>query len=186
MPLNKTILFTDPKYSAYSPFTNFFFFFIFVNLFFIFFFTKFKIGHFQIHKDMDLCHILTAPINTHKMANNAPTIEKRKNLPFLLPLLLVMRDEELILETVVLFIFNLLLLKLGIRSKDSLTSAADAGVVGIDSTKAQKTEETRLAELSSPTSFSFASPTKFEESHNTPIYIAIILATNSGVRTLDL
>lgn len=132
---------------------------------------------------MHLCHILTAPINTHKMANNAPTIEKRKNLPFLLlPLLLVMRDEELILETVVLFIFNLLLLKLGIRSKsnDWLTSAADAGVVGIDSTKAQRAEETRLAELCSPTSFSFASPTKFEESHNTPIYIAIILATNSG------
>lgn len=107
---------------------------------------------FPDYKDeMHLSQSLIAPINTHKMAHNAPRTEKRKNPPFLLLLLvlLLIRVEESTGETVVLFILILLLPKLDTRSNVRLTrpfSAAEAGVVGIVSTKAQRAEETRLAE----------------------------------------
>lgn len=102
---------------------------------------------------MHLPHNLTFPINTHRMAHNTPRIENKKN-PLFIPVLLApvsgLPTTTLVLRVFRVFSFNLL--KLDIRTKARLTfSEADAGVVGIDSTKAHKLEENQLAEL--PPSF---------------------------------
>lgn len=98
---------------------------------------------------MKLPDNLTFPINTHRIAHNTPRIENKKN-PLFIPVLLLapvsgFRTATLVLR--VFRVFSLNLLKLDIRSKARLTfSEADAGVVGIDSTKAHKLEENQLVE----------------------------------------
>lgn len=98
---------------------------------------------------MQLPHNLIFPINTHRMAHNTPRIENKKN-PLFIPVLLLAPVSGLRTATLVLRVFrvfSLNLLKLDIRTKARLTfSEADAGVVGIDSTKAHKLEENQLAE----------------------------------------
>jgi hypothetical protein len=86
---------------------------------------------------------LTVPISAHKMAHNTPITEMNNNPLHLLPALLIV-SVLLRAETVVLLTFTLSRLKLGIRSKARVTktfSAADAGVVGIDSTTDHSAEE---------------------------------------------
>lgn len=99
---------------------------------------------------MDLPSNLTVPINTHKIAHKAPIIERKMN-PLFPPVLLPV-SETLPAETISFLAFSLTLLKLDIRLKARLTkgvSAAEAGVVGIDSTKAHKAEEILLVTASS-------------------------------------
>lgn len=95
--------------------------------------------HFQ--GEMGLPSSLKFPIQIHKKAHKAIIIEKkRKGTPFLLALFKVV--VSLPAATMVGMIFTLL--KLDIRFRARFTkgfSAADAGVVGIDSTKAQRAEE---------------------------------------------
>lgn len=94
---------------------------------------------------MDLPETLTVPINIQKMAQNAPKIDN-KNKPLLLPVLLTVA-ASLPAATFAFLLFNLTRLKLDILSKARLTrglSAADAGVVGIDSTNAHSAEENLL------------------------------------------
>ena len=96
-----------------------------------------KISHLHIHEDMHLPHSLTFPISTHNMAQSTPITEIKKN-PLLLPALLLLDSAPFPTETFVFLTFILTLLKLDIRSKARFTKAfseADAGVVGIDSTK---------------------------------------------------
>lgn len=88
---------------------------------------------------------LTLPINIHKTAHNTPRIDIIKN-PLLLPacLLVTLLSGP---ATSLFLAFNLTLLKLDIRSNARFTkgfSDAEAGVVGIDSTKAHKEEENQL------------------------------------------
>jgi hypothetical protein len=109
------------------------------------------------HEEIDLPNNLPLPTNTHKMAHKTPTIDNKTNPLFLLALLtlaaplaattLILLTFILILlaaSTLMLLTFILILLKLDIRSKALLTngfSEADAGVVGMDSTKPHKAEE---------------------------------------------
>lgn len=93
---------------------------------------------------MHLPRTLTdVPINIHKMAHNRPSNEKKKN-PLLHLIKLLEVAEVLPAATFTFLLFILTLLKLDIRSKARFTRAlseAEAGVVGIDSTKAQRAEE---------------------------------------------
>lgn len=80
-------------------------------------------------------------INTHRIAKIIPRTEIKKNPLLLLAFLAV--ATPLPAEILVFVAFILTLLKLDIRSKARFTKAfseADAGVVGIDSTKAQRAE----------------------------------------------
>lgn len=113
----------------------------------------------QVHEAMHCPHNLKFPINTHRMAHNTPRIENKKN-PLFIPVLLApvsglrLPTATLVLRVFMFRLFNLSLLKLDIRSKARLTfSEADAGVVGIDSTKVHKLEENQLEEP--PPSFAF-------------------------------
>lgn len=124
-----------------------------------------------VHEAMHLPHNLTFPINTHKIAHSTPRIEKKKN-PLFIPVRLA-PVPGLRTATLVFRVFSLNLLKLDMRSKARLTfSEADAGVVGIDSTKAHKLEENQLAEL--PPSFALwfslvpAAAAELTNSHPTP------------------
>lgn len=95
---------------------------------------------------MHLPRTFKLPISIiHKMAHNAPNIDKNKNLLLLLLLLLLPVACLLITASSPLATFKFLsLLKLDIRSKARFTkgfSEAEAGVVGIDSTKAHRDEE---------------------------------------------
>lgn len=80
------------------------------------------------------------PMNTHKIAHNTPSKEKQR-----IPLLDLLALLEVAPAATFMFMaFNLNRLKLDIRSKALLTkalSAAEAGVVGIDSTKAHREED---------------------------------------------
>lgn len=81
------------------------------------------------------------PINIHKMAHNRPSNEKKKN-PLLHLTELLEVAEILPAATFMFLLFILTLLKLDIRSKARFAlSEAEAGVVGIDSTKDQRAEE---------------------------------------------
>lgn len=77
------------------------------------------------------------------MAHNTPSKEKHKILIGLLELLEV-AEVLLPVATFAFPAFNLILRKLEIRSKALFTKAlseAEAGVVGIESTKSQRAEE---------------------------------------------
>lgn len=90
---------------------------------------------------------LTVPISAHKMALTTPITEMYNNPLLVVPVLLIV-SAPLPAETFVFLRFTLTRLKLDIRSKARFTkafSAADAGVVGIDSTNAHSAEENRLA-----------------------------------------
>lgn len=101
------------------------------------------------HEAMHLPHNLTFPTNTHKIAHSIPRIVKKKN-PLFIPVRLA-PVPGLPMATLVFRVFSLNLLKLDMRSKARLTfSEADAGVVGIDSTKDHKLEVNQLAEPLAP------------------------------------
>lgn len=101
---------------------------------------------------MQLPKTLIVPINIHKMAHKAPKIDKSKN-PLLLLACLLVTAAASPPATLGFLAVILILLKLDIRSKARFTnglSEADAGVVGIDSTKAHKDDANRL--VAPPTS----------------------------------
>lgn len=101
---------------------------------------------------MQLPKTLIVPINIHKMAHIAPKIDKSKN-PLLLLACLLVTAAASPPATLGFLVVILILLKLDIRSKARFTnglSEADAGVVGIDSTKAHKDDANRL--VAPPTS----------------------------------
>lgn len=90
---------------------------------------------------MHLPNSLKFPIQIHKKAHKAIRIGKKRNETPFLPALFIVA-VSLPAATMVGLIFTLL--KLDIRFKARFTkgfSAADAGVVGIDSTKAHRAEE---------------------------------------------
>lgn len=95
---------------------------------------------------------LNVPTETHKKAHKATrTGKKRKQNPFLLPALFIVVVSLPAAAVFACFILILTLPKLDIRSRARFAfSAADAGVVGIDSTKAQRAEE-KLLVPTSPT-----------------------------------
>jgi hypothetical protein len=85
---------------------------------------------------------LAPPTNTHKIAHKTPIIDNKTN-PLFPPVLLALA-APLPASTLMFLTFILILLKLDIRSKALLTkgfSEADAGVVGMDSTKPHKAED---------------------------------------------
>lgn len=98
------------------------------------------------------------PDKTHKMAHNAPRIDKIRKPLLVPPALFEFAARSLLIRLsllILLFLtFSLILLKLDIRSKALFTkgvSQADAGVVGIDSTNVHKAEENQpVAPPSSP------------------------------------
>lgn len=95
---------------------------------------------------------LKDPKETHKKAIKATRIgKKRKITPFLLALFIVAASLPAATFVSAAPIFNLL--KLDNRSKARFTRAfsdADAGVVGIDSIKFQREEDSLLAATLSP------------------------------------
>lgn len=99
----------------------------------------------EIHLPNDL----KFPTKTHKKAHKAIRIGKKRNENPFLPAFFVVAVS---LPAVMFVCLIFTLLKLDIRFKARFTkalSAADAGVVGIDSTKAQREEEKLLVETSS-------------------------------------
>lgn len=100
-----------------------------------------KTSQLETQAERHLHHGLRVAIKTQKMAQSATRTGRKKKLLFL-PALLA--SELLPAVTLALTLFILNLLKLDIRSKARFTKAfseADAGVVGIDSTKAHRAEE---------------------------------------------
>lgn len=120
---------------------------------------------------MHLPSSLKFPIETHKNAHKAIRIGKKRNETPFLPALFTVAVS---LPAAILVGLIFTLLKLDIRFKARPTkgfSAADAGVVGIDSTKAQRAEENLLVVLTSSTvllRFSVLSEGKLTESQTTP------------------
>ena|ERR1044072_615917 len=98
----------------------------------------------MIQGEMHLPNSLKFPIETHKKAHRATRIGKKRNeIPFMPAFFLV----EVSLPAAMLVFLIFTLLKLDIRFKARLTkafSAADAGVVGIDSRKDHIAEENLL------------------------------------------
>ena len=100
---------------------------------------------------MHLPNNLKVPRETHKKAHKAIIIGKKRNEnPFLPTLFVVAVSLPAAVFVGLILIFTRL--KLDIRFKARFTrafSAADAGVVGIDSTKDQRAEENLLVATSS-------------------------------------
>lgn len=125
----------------------------------------------QIQGETYVPNSLKFPIETHKKAHKAIRIgKKRKETPFLPALFIVVVSIPAVMSVGFIFI----MLKLDIRFKARFTkgfSAADAGVVGIESTKAQRADDNLLVVATSSIvllRFSVLSVGKLTESHTTP------------------
>lgn len=106
----------------------------------------------HIQGETHLPNSLKFPIETHKKAHKAIRIGKKRNETPFLPALFIVAVS--LLPAAMLLSVGLIftLLKLDIRFKARFTkgfSAADAGVVGIESTKAHRAEDNLLVLTSS-------------------------------------